>query len=64
MIELRTWIIVIAVAGAAIALTAAVGKLSGRLGDRLVDRLYYASYVFTGFSALLFVLAGLFAGRR
>jgi len=57
-------VIVIALTGALIAAVAALGKLSGRLGNRMVDRLYYVSYACTGLSVLLFVLHGLFGGRR
>ena len=56
--------IAIALAGAAVAALAALGKLTGRLGDRMVDRLYYVSYACTGLSVLLFILHGLFGGRR
>lgn len=63
MYQLRTLVIVMALAGAAIALAAALGKFSGRLGDRAVNRLYYLSYGCTGVSVLLFLMHGLFADR-
>ena len=63
MYHLHTLVIVLALAGAVIALTAALGRFSGRLGDRAVDRLYYVSYGFTGLSVVLFIMRGLFAER-
>ena len=49
--------------GALLALIAVAGKLSHRVDDRTVDRLYYASYACAGFSAILFVMRGLFGAR-
>jgi len=61
--ELRTVVVTIALAGALIAMVAAIGKWSGRLRDPIVDRLYYVSYGCTAFSMLVFIVRGLFAGR-
>jgi hypothetical protein len=61
--ELRTPVILIAIAGALVAAVAALGKVSGRLGDRTVDRLYYVSYGCTALSFVLFIVQGLFARR-
>jgi hypothetical protein len=52
-----------AVMGAVLAVVALVGKLAQWFGDRIVDRLYYASYACAGFSAVLFVMRGLFGAR-
>jgi hypothetical protein len=53
-----------AAAGALLAVVAFVAKLSRRAADRTVDRLYYASYACAGFSAVLFVMRGLFGASR
>lgn len=52
-----------AATGALLALVALVGKFSRWFDDRIIDRLYYASYACTGFSAMLFVMRGLFGAR-
>jgi hypothetical protein len=54
-----TPVIALALVGAAFAVVAALGKLSGRLGDRVVNGLYYVSYGFTALAIVLFIFRGL-----
>lgn len=54
-----TWIL--AAAGGAVALLAAVGRLRGWLGQRGGGWLYGLAYLLTGLSVVLFVLRGLAA---